>query len=100
ATFTGDRAAVELDSAVAIATAYAPKTAGPHGETDSERGDLDQGLAAATTRVDGVYTTPTEHHNPLEPHATTAVSQGEDHRTVYDATQGIFGVRDRLAEIF
>ena len=33
-------------------------------------------------------------------HATTAVWQGADRLTVYDATQGIFGVRQRLAEVF
>lgn len=36
----------------------------------------------------------------MELHATTAVWQGDDHLTVYDATQGIFGVRARLATIF
>ncbi|MGH2901844.1 MAG: xanthine dehydrogenase family protein molybdopterin-binding subunit, partial [Solirubrobacteraceae bacterium] len=45
------------------------------------------------------YTTPFQIHNPMEPHATTAVWQG-DRLTVYDSTQGIFRVRDRLAGAF
>src|SRR5207302_3013438 len=36
---------------------------------------------------------------PLEPHATLAVWSG-DRLTVYDATQGIFGVRKKLAKAF
>jgi hypothetical protein len=38
-------------------------------------------------------------HDPMEPHATTAVWQG-DRVTVYDSTQGISRVRDRLAGAF
>ena len=38
-------------------------------------------------------------HSPLEPHATLAVWSG-DRLTVYDATQGIFGVRKKLARAF
>ncbi len=50
-------------------------------------------------KVDNVYTTPQEHHNPMEPHATIARWDG-DMLTVYDASQGVFGVRTRLAGMF
>ncbi|MEO7732655.1 MAG: xanthine dehydrogenase family protein molybdopterin-binding subunit, partial [Kofleriaceae bacterium] len=45
-------------------------------------------------------TTPVENHNPMEPHATIAVWQGDGKLTLYDATQGIFGVRNKLAKQF
>ena len=45
------------------------------------------------------YITPVENHNPMEPHATLAVWEG-DQLTVYDATQGIFGDRKVLAKTF
>ena len=45
------------------------------------------------------YTTPMESHNPMEPHATIAVWEG-DKLTVYDATQGVFGARNALANVF
>lgn len=64
--------------------------------------DSDHGKASAETpaaEVDATYITPFEHHNPMEPHATTAVWDG-DRLTVYDATQGVFGVRSRLAQLF
>jgi len=79
---------------------YAPKKAGPRGETDSTRGDVAAGMAAAKFKVEQTYTTPVENHNPMELHGTIAAWQGNDHLTVYDATQGIFGVRQRLATIF
>ena len=94
----GDAVAAEL--ARAAATAYAPKAAGPVGEPDTTRGDLARGLAAATTKIERTYRTPIENHNPMEPHTTTAVWHGDAALTVYDATQGIFGVRARLAGLF
>ncbi len=60
------------------------------------RGNPEAGLAAADFRVEETYTTPTEHHNPMEPHATTAVWEG-DKLTVYDTTQYTYGVRQALA---
>ena len=68
-------------------------------EADTMRGDIQQGLAQAEVRIEQTYITPTEHHNPMEPHATTAVWEG-DKLTVYDATQYTFGVRKSLADGF
>jgi len=68
-------------------------------EADTMRGDIEQGLAQAEVRIEQTYITPTEHHNPMEPHATTAVWEG-DKLTVYDATQYTFGVRTSLADGF
>jgi xanthine dehydrogenase YagR molybdenum-binding subunit len=36
----------------------------------------------------------------MEPHATIAVWQGSDHVTLYDATQGLFGVKKKIAAVF
>ena len=66
---------------------------------DQVRGDVDAALRRAEHKVEAIYETPPETHNPLEPHATLAVWNG-DRLTVYDATQGIFGVRKKLAHAF
>jgi len=66
---------------------------------DIARGNLEQGLAEAEVRVEETYTTPTENHNPMETHATTAVWE-DDKLTVYDATQYTFGERKSLAAAF
>ena len=67
------------------------------GSPDSKRGDVEAGLAAAAVRVEQTYTTPLEHHNPLEMHATTAVWEGPDRLVLYDATQGVFEARRKAA---
>jgi len=85
---------------LALDQAYVPAKAGPRGEPASKRGDVDAVLPFAKAAIAATYTTPAEYHNPIEPHATIAVWQGDDRLTVYDATQGIFGVRQRLAAIF
>jgi xanthine dehydrogenase YagR molybdenum-binding subunit len=93
-------AAVSVDLDAAVGAAYRPDQAGPSAEPDSSRGDLQAGLRAAHVQIDRTYHTPNEHHNPMEMHATTAIWQGDQKLTVYDATQGIFGVRKKLAGIF
>ncbi len=82
----------------AMGEPYKPKAV--HGkDADTRRGDAATAFGAAAIRVDNVYTTPPEHHNPMEPHATIARWDG-DTLTVYDASQGVFGVRTRLAGMF
>ena len=56
-------------------------------------------MQQADVRVEEVYTTPFQTHNPMEPHATIAVFNGPDHLTLYDATQGIFDDRARVAAL-
>jgi xanthine dehydrogenase YagR molybdenum-binding subunit len=88
------------DIARDLPNAYAPKDLGNRGAAATVRGDVDAGLARAAARVDATYTTPVENHHAMEPHATIAVWQGDDHLTLYDSTQGIFAVRNRIAGIF
>jgi xanthine dehydrogenase YagR molybdenum-binding subunit len=81
-----------------LSKAFAPQKAGGGGDpADSHRGDAAGALAGGDTRVEQVYDTPFETHNPMEPHATIAVWDGPDKLTLYDATQGIFGDRERVA---
>ncbi|HMG22559.1 MAG TPA: xanthine dehydrogenase family protein molybdopterin-binding subunit, partial [Kofleriaceae bacterium] len=98
ATYDSVPPVAELESL--LGEAYVPGALGPSGEAASARGDLDAGLAAAKTRITQTYTTPVENHNPMEPHATIAVWQGDARLTLYDATQGIFGVRNKIARTF
>jgi xanthine dehydrogenase YagR molybdenum-binding subunit len=65
----------------------------------SQRGDTARGLADAEVKVEHTYTTPFENHNPMEPHNTQAVWEG-DKLTLYDSTQGIFSVRNSVARAF
>lgn len=80
----------ERNNAVVPKSKLAGKTA------DTVRGNPTQGMAQADVRVEQTYRTPTENHNPIETHATTAHWEG-DRLTVYDSTQYNFGVRQALA---
>ncbi len=61
-----------------------------------ERGDVAAGLAAGAKKVEQTYTTPTEHHNPMEPHGTVVIPTA-DGLTVYDATQGVISTAGTVA---
>ena len=63
---------------------------------DTRRGDPDAGRAGAAASIDVEYRTPTENHNPLEPHGTVAVWEGPK-LTLYDGTQYLYGVRKSVA---
>jgi xanthine dehydrogenase YagR molybdenum-binding subunit len=63
------------------------------------RGDVDAGLREADVKITREYRTPVALHTALEPHGTVAVWEG-DHLTVWESTQGIFGVRSDLADAF
>lgn len=64
---------------------------------DKTRGDINKAVADAAVKVDVTYTTPIQHHNPMEPHATLAWWEG-DKLNVYDSTQYISGDRQTLAK--
>jgi xanthine dehydrogenase YagR molybdenum-binding subunit len=85
-----------LDFGQAKAKAHPPKDAQGQ-QPDSRRGDPQGGWAAAAHRHAATYTTPLEHHNPLETHATLAAWDGEE-LTLWDSTQHVQGVRQTVAQ--
>jgi xanthine dehydrogenase YagR molybdenum-binding subunit len=91
-------AAPFADLAGALGDAFEPKPLGPYGDADSTRGNVVAGLAGAAHVVDETYTTQVVTHNPMEPHATICVWQGDQRLTIYDSTQGIFNVRGGVAK--
>jgi xanthine dehydrogenase YagR molybdenum-binding subunit len=60
------------------------------------RGDLEAAMAKADVKIDQTYTTPYQHHNPMEPHATLAWWEGEK-LNVFDSTQYITGDKQTIA---
>ena len=63
------------------------------------KGDAEAALAAAPVSVDLRFTTPMQHHNAIEPHATTAAWDG-DELTVHEAAQSVIWIRKHLAHKF
>jgi xanthine dehydrogenase YagR molybdenum-binding subunit len=78
---------------------YTPEKVNPALPTDTEQGDVAAGLADAAVTVDVTYTTPTEHNNPMEPHAALAVWAENGDLTVYDSSQGASADRDKIATV-
>ncbi|MBO2452011.1 xanthine dehydrogenase family protein molybdopterin-binding subunit [Actinomadura barringtoniae] len=78
---------------------YDPGKVNPAFPSDTGRGDPDTAFGQAGVQIDETYTTPAEHNNPMEPHATIASWQG-DVLTLHDSNQGVSAVRDTLAKIF
>ena len=68
-------------------------------QVDTQRGDLKTGMEAATARLEETYRTPTQTHNPLEPHALVSFWEG-DKLTMYTATQAVSSTQKRVAELF
>ena len=64
----------------------------------TERGDAETALAGADVRLDLTYRMAANHHNALEPHATTAVWDG-DGLTIYDSTMGIRATQLTVAHL-
>ena len=63
------------------------------------KGDAATAFASAPVKIDQVYRTPYEHHNPMEAHGVTAAWAG-DHLTLYDSSQNIFGAQNAMAQLF
>ena len=74
-------------------------TFGPRKRLDSQRGNADAAFASAPVKLDQTYVTPSETHNPLELHATTAIWEGPT-LTLYDSSQGVVNLRGVLAQMF
>ncbi|MFE6624453.1 xanthine dehydrogenase family protein molybdopterin-binding subunit [Streptomyces sp. NPDC057740] len=73
--------------------------ADPGEPTRYARGDAEAGLRSSAVRLDLTYQLARNHHNPMEPHATTARWDG-DRLTVWDKTQWVMGTHDELAAVF
>ncbi|USI72781.1 xanthine dehydrogenase family protein molybdopterin-binding subunit [Sphingomonas morindae] len=63
---------------------------------DRRRGDLEAALAAAAVSIDSRYTTPVQHHNPIELPSTTCVWAG-DQLTVFEPSRHIVAAQHGLA---
>ncbi len=62
----------------------------------SHRGDPDKAFAASSIKLDQMYSTPAETHNPIELHATVASWDG-DSVTLYETSQAVVNHRNVLA---
>ncbi|TPL78953.1 xanthine dehydrogenase family protein molybdopterin-binding subunit [Mesorhizobium sp. B2-3-13] len=65
-------------------------------QEDVKAGDFDAAYASAAVKIDQKYSTPTQHHNPIELFSTTAMWQG-DQLIVHEPSQNVTGWKIELA---
>jgi xanthine dehydrogenase YagR molybdenum-binding subunit len=76
-------------------------TSEPHksqmGAQDPRKGDAAGAFQSAPVKVDSRYSTPPQHHNPIELFATTCVWDGP-RLTIYEGSQFMWGMKNAVAK--
>jgi len=71
-------------------------TVTPNDNPDSTRGDAAAAFQASEHQLEAVFSTPIEHHHPMEPHASIAVWEGEK-LILYNGSQIVNGAQNSAA---
>jgi xanthine dehydrogenase YagR molybdenum-binding subunit len=93
--YVTDPARVGLDAA----ESFVPPMVGIGSPSEAHRGDVEAGIAAASKRIEVTYETPSQYHNPMEPHAIVAAWDG-DTLSIDTPSQGFTIAQGRLAGLF
>jgi xanthine dehydrogenase YagR molybdenum-binding subunit len=88
------------DFNVAISDKFMPLKKRNAFHPPKNRGDAAAALVTAPVKISGDYHLATEHHNPMEMHASTVVWEGDGKLTIYDKTQGSQNVQKYIVNIF
>jgi xanthine dehydrogenase YagR molybdenum-binding subunit len=86
-----DQPALEMDQGLKF------QPADEFARTNYDRGNTAAALSSAAQVVRQTYSTPVEHHNPMELSASTASWDGKK-LTLYEATQWVAGARNVIAD--
>ncbi len=65
-----------------------------------ERGNAEKAWDEANFKIEADYSTPIEHHNPMEIHASTVVYEEDGKLTIYDKTQGVLNSKNYVVNAF
>jgi xanthine dehydrogenase YagR molybdenum-binding subunit len=66
----------------------------------AKRGDVNAALGTAPHKVDVVYSTPIENHNPIETTSTTAEWEAPDRLLIHESTRGIKQLQKIVSTVF
>lgn len=64
------------------------------------RGDFSEAYENSAITYEGNFKHGTEHHNPMEMHASTTIYEGDGKLTIYDKTQGTSNSKIYVANVF
>ncbi len=81
-----------------MADKYQPKSGLGGAQAQTQKGDTDKALDDSPVKSEHTYETPVYHHNAMEPHAATAIWEG-DQVTIHDTTQAVFSTRAMVAQM-
>ncbi len=96
-TYAEEKPAIDFESE--LPKGFRPKTAqGQPAQLNT--GQAASLLATAPMKIERTYTTPTENHHPMEPHATVVTWEGKDKLTIHESTQDVMTVRAITAYFF
>ncbi|MCU1287067.1 MAG: aerobic-type carbon monoxide dehydrogenase, large subunit CoxL/CutL-like protein [Acidobacteriales bacterium] len=79
--------------------AYVPRPREGIDPPAKPRGNPESALAGAPVKIEVEYSAPVEHHNPMEPYATTVLWEGDSKLIVYDKTQGSVNNHDYVCNV-
>lgn len=96
-TYETEKPLVDFDENVP--KAYKPPIINAGYPTDTQKGNVENGLKTADAKLEETYETPIEHHHPMETHSTIAVWEGEK-LTLYDSTQMVDNPKQAVANTF
>ncbi len=77
-----------------------PRDGNVQGPRKSDKGNVDEGFQKADVLVESTYVTQVQTHTALETHGLVAAWEPDGSLKVWASTQGIFTVRNELAEVF
>jgi xanthine dehydrogenase YagR molybdenum-binding subunit len=66
----------------------------------AKRGDVNEALANSVHKIDVVYSTPIENHNPIETTSTTAEWEAPDRLLIHESTRGIKQLQKIVSNAF
>ena len=69
-------------------------------EPPDSRGDAVAAYKKSPHQVEVEYSQPRHYHNPMEPHTTTAIWEGEGSLTIYDKIQGVASSKQYVCGVF
>lgn len=75
---------------------HAKEAVVPRDKADAKRGDVEAAMQNTDYKIEEIYNTPIEHHQPMEPHGTIAVWEANQ-LTLYNGSQIINGAQSSAA---
>ncbi len=95
-----DKKTVAIDLKTEMPKAETPKMSGFGEPVQLNAGKTASIIKNSPVKIEQTYSTRTENHHPMEPHATIAVWEANDKVLLYDATQGVKGVQGVVSYFF